>query len=331
MSSELESGAVQEASQFNGDFEVPVDTRIITDTGHSWSEIESGAESEYVEVQDDEWAAKQQQQSGYKADINDAPVENAGPATEDFPADGGDDAGHVTRAKVITKEDVKGEDPKAADAEQEEVLPDRALIAPELAQFLKEQEEPAPNPLEERLARIEQALTASEEAEAEGPQGLEGKLELLLQRIEAAEAREAERVEQEAHDARMRAYREGIMEKVRRESDKFPGLVKLGYEENVYQTLVNELKAGRVASEDEIASKAEAELRTLYTTLKEVYEPTATTSKVPQKQSKPKSQPKTLTQNLSSADTTADIGELIAKHGPQVAAEIVWNRKNRNV
>ena len=220
----------------------------------------------------------------------------------------------------ITKEEVKGEDPKG---EAPIAIPDRVLVAPELAKFLEGNLEPEANPLEERLAAIEAALTPAPEAVS-----FDAASEVAALRAELAE-KDAEAVavrQSEANEAQFRTFKEGIIANLRADEEKYPGIIAAGFEDNVIATLVPLLEAKEAVSEDQVASKAEAKLRALYETLKGAYE-TSPPSEETTESSQEQESPTTLTPDLSAADEPVDIESLLkAGLSHRDAAAQVWDK-----
>jgi len=234
-------------------------------------------------------------------------------------------AAEVWEATVepITTEDVAGKKAEPA----EEVLPDRALVAPELANFIKSNVPKEPSALEVEIREIKNVL--SELRQPATPQEV-SREEVLLQKLEALEAREAQRAQaaeeqaaEEAYEAQVRTLREGVIENIRASKDKFPGLVALGQEEIVFTTLVDRLQKGENVSEEDVASKIEADLKILRDKLNEAYPD----QKPSQDLTPSKAPSKTLTPDLSAGDEPFDLEEAIGKNKKD-AARALWERLN---
>jgi hypothetical protein len=239
----------------------------------------------------------------------------------DFPA------GPSADFPVISKEEVRGTPPEKAEAAP--TVPDRELVAPKLQQYLDSRRVPEPDPLEQRLARIEAALTQPAETGAElSEQQIllqelrETKETLARQAQEAAQREEAERIE-----AQERTLREGLAASLKARETDFPGLLKLKLEGRVYSRLTEELQNGTAVSEDDIASEEEGKVRYLYEQLHEVYgnQPASTKSEEAPK-SEAHTPTTTLTQSLASGEEVQGLDELVSKYGKAEAARIVWER-----
>jgi hypothetical protein len=225
----------------------------------------------------------------------------------------------------ITKEEVKGDRPEP----EQPTIPDRELVAPKIAELLAEKKTPEVSPLEERLARIEAALTqpAPEPEPADVTSQVEELRNLLLSEREEKAAREAEAAESEKWDV----LREGVVANIRGEAEEFPALVALGQEENVYHTVRAELEAGRTVSEYDVASQAESKLRAVYDKLHAAFDPTnQEPSEDPKSSDAVDTTPTTLTPGLSSGDEALDIESLIANGvDRREAARRIWEAKEK--
>lgn len=227
----------------------------------------------------------------------------------------------------ITKEDVRGEKPAAPG---EEPAPAREPVAPKIQQFVEKHKPAVVDPIQERLDRLEALLTKPAE-EPEAPD-VAAEVRNLREQLEEQKREAREAAEQNAIEAEIAALREGMVANLRAEPEKYAGLVAAGYEEYVFNTVYNEQQAGRVVSEDEVASKAEAEVYQLYLNLHEAYKDKTPTSKEDTPSEAPKTETPTLLQEHSTQDEALNIDELIEKYGKHKAADLVWEasqRKNR--
>jgi hypothetical protein len=224
----------------------------------------------------------------------------------------------------ITKEELRGEDREP----EEGVLPDRALVAPEIAEYLKTVEEPetgaAISEIASLRARMEELAAPIPEEPTE--------MQQLLQRFNALEQRDldreqkaSERANQEAEEARFRTFHEGVVGNIRAEEDKYPGLIALSLEGNVSTTLINQLQDGKQVSEYDVASKAETELWELYEVLHALKTKTSEDPE-PSKAPKPTN---TLTPNLTAVDEPWSLEEAMTKGKRQAQAEL-WERIHQN-
>lgn len=228
-----------------------------------------------------------------------------------------------TVEEPITTEDVAGTKAET----KEEVLPDRALVAPELANFIKTNVPKEPSALEQEIREIKTVL--SELRQPATPQDI-SREEVLIQKLEALEAREAQRLQaeeeraaEEAYEAQVRTLKEGVIENVRAAKDKFPALIALGQEELVFTSLVDRLQKGENVSEDDIASKIEADLKVLRDKLNEAYK----TDQPSEDLTPSKAPSKTLTPDLSASDDPFDLDDAIKKN-KKAAAQALWERLN---
>lgn len=219
----------------------------------------------------------------------------------------------------ITTEDVAG-----TKKDEPEALPDRALVAPELANFIKTNVPAEPSVLEKEISEIKTVLSELRQPATPAEVTTE---ERLLQKLEALESRESLRVQEleqkaaeEAYEAQVRTLREGVVENVRASKEKFPGLVALKKEDMVFPELVDRLQKGENVSEDDIASKIEADLKTLWESLNDVY------GQKPSQDKPPSQAPtQTLTPELTASDEPFDLEEAIKKNKKE-AAKAVWER-----
>jgi hypothetical protein len=228
------------------------------------------------------------------------------------------DAPEAPAAEVITKADVAGNKPSDPEA-----VPDRALVAPQIAEFIREQA-PAPQPtgleaeIQDLKAALQQLKAPATAEEASLEQQTLSKLEALEAREAAREAAEAEAREQEAYENRVRAMKDGVVENIRSRKEDFPGLLALEQEETVFNALVQRLQEGTETSEDEVASEVEGGLRTVYETLHKVY---GTTSKAP---AASESQ-RTLSTALEGADEPVDLDSL----SPIERRNAIWRKHSQ--
>ena len=213
----------------------------------------------------------------------------------------------------ITKEDVRGDAP----VEEAPRTPDRELVAPKLKEAIKPA--PEPNPLEQRLASIEQALQP--EPEPAGPTPVEEEVRQLRELILQKEQEAAEQKAQQEHEAQISVFREGVVSNIR-ESNDYPAIVALGWEGKVFEALYAQLQQGADVSEDDVASQAEAELRKSYDLLKKAFEPTTSEEATPSEEPKPK--PTTLTSGLSGNDSPMSTEELYNSTDRATAMKQVW-------
>jgi hypothetical protein len=122
----------------------------------------------------------------------------------------------------------------------------------------------------------------------------------------------------------MNLLREGVVSNIRNDAERFPLLVGLGQEENVYNELVTQLRAGKQVSEDDVASKAEARLQAAFEKMMAVKGGKTTTSQEPAKSEPPKQTP-TLTPTLTASDKPTDVESVLAETGDRRQAAVkVW-------
>ena len=222
----------------------------------------------------------------------------------------------------ITKEELRGEEPP------EDVLPDRALVAPQIEEYIKSHKETTTDPTLSEVAalraRLEELATPKPEEPTE--------MQVLVDKISALEERDIQRHQdtlekeaQEAQDARFRTFKEGVVGNIRAQEDKYPGLIALSLEDNVFNTTYNLLEAGEHTSEDIVASKAEEELWGIYETLHAIKNKTSED----QEPSKTPNVPTTLTPNLTAVDEPWSLEESMKKGKKQAQAEL-WQRLQLN-
>jgi uncharacterized membrane protein len=223
----------------------------------------------------------------------------------------------------ITKEELRGEEPPKEDSP---VLPDRALVAPEIAEYFQTNKETEQDPALSELASLRARL---EELAAPAPEE-PSEMQRLLQKIEDLESRDLEReraareqAEAEAEEARMRTLRDGVVENLRAEPDKYPGLLTLSLEGSVYNTIVQEQGA---RSEYEVASEAEEQVWDLYEKLHAIKTRTTSDQEQPSEATKPIT---TLTPNLTADDEPWSLEDAMSKGKRQAQAEL-WARVHAN-
>lgn len=214
----------------------------------------------------------------------------------------------------ITKDEVKGVKPGEEPKE-------RKLVAPEVQEFINKGKPPETNPLEERLARIEAALSAPTE-EAPKP-GLEDEVRALKQALLEKEQREEQARAEAEREQSLQTFREGVVSNIDDQPDRFPFLIALGMQTEVFNTLIARLEAGESVSEDDIASEAEAKYAEAFEKMQQAR---TTTKSQERPASEPKTQP-TLTPSLSGAEGPNDIDTIMesAKGDRRAAAAQLWN------
>jgi hypothetical protein len=222
-----------------------------------------------------------------------------------------------TAAAPITKEDVRGEDPKP----EAPSLPDRALVTGQLSE-LYASETKAADPIMDRLAQLEESLVPK--VEPEHPEVYKEiqslRAELARRDEEAAEAAAAEE-----REARKRTIREGFVEALR-ESEDFPAIVAAGYEEKLFEQLDAAQQAGEDISEETLLSDTEASLWSLYETLHALKNPTTSEEAAPS-ETPEHSTPKTLTPTLTAQDSAQDVESLLQGGvDRKAAAAELWSR-----
>ena len=220
-------------------------------------------------------------------------------------------------ASPITAEDVSGEEPAEEPKE-------RSLVAPQIAAALAKDAPAIPDALAERLSAIEAMLKpAAEPVAATIEAEVAGLKEIILsQQADAAAA--AATIED---DARWSLLKDGVVSNIRDAKDRYPLLVGLHQEENVYNELRLQLAEGKTVSEDDIASQAELKLQAAFDAMqlaKGVLDATPSQDPEPSQPTPPST---TLSPTLSSGDATADVETLLVKNKGdtrQVAAEL-WD------
>lgn len=221
----------------------------------------------------------------------------------------------TAKPQPITKEDVRGTDPKP-DAP---VIPDRALVISQLNDLYADTT-PSVDPIQEKLAALEESLVPRPEPENPAVYNEIQKLRAELERRdrEAIEAEQA--VEREA---RLRTVREGFVESIESTED-FPAIKAAGFAEKVFDQLHAAQQAGEEVSEEELLSKTEADLWNLYEVLHAVRTPT-TSEEAPVSQTP--TQTPTLTPSLTATDAPRDLESIYADvRGDRRAAAVeVWN------
>lgn len=220
-----------------------------------------------------------------------------------------------TVAAPITKDDVRGKDPKAAEAAP--VIPDRALVTGQLEELYADTT-PKSDPLLDRLAQLEQSLVPTPEPEHPG---VHAELVKLREELAARDEAAAEAVRAEEREARLRTVREGFVESLR-ETDSFPGIVAAGFEEKVFEKIHAAQQSGEEVSEEKILSDTESELWALYEVLHTVKAPTQSEEPT---QSEATQTP-TLTPTLTAEDNAATVEDLLSGGDRVSAAAEVWAR-----
>lgn len=225
----------------------------------------------------------------------------------------------MENATPITKEEVRGDrEPEPA------TVPDRVLVAPELTKLIEAQAAaPEPTATESRLAAIEAALTPA--AEAPPAPDLTQEVAALRDLILSDRADAAAAVEQQELDSQFTALKEGVIANIRSAPERFPALIALDQEENVYHTLVGKLKAGEAVSEDDIASEANAKLMAVYERIHSAVTGKTEPSEEPQSSDAVDTDTTTLTPTLTGTDTPQSIDSLINSGlSRREAAARVW-------
>jgi len=221
-----------------------------------------------------------------------------------------------TVSAPISKEAVRGDNPKAAEAAP--VLPDRVLVTGQL-EALYADSTPAADPIAERLQALEQSLVPTQEPEH--PEVYK-ELVALREELAARDAEALEAVKTEEREARLRTVREGFVESLR-ESPDFPGIVAAGFEEKVFAKIHAAQQAGEEVSEETILSETETELWQMYDILH------AAKSSTTSEEAPPSETPSTptLTPSLTATDEASTVEDLIAGGGDRKAAAAeLWAR-----
>lgn len=216
-------------------------------------------------------------------------------------------------AAPITKDDVRGDDPKP----EAPSLPDRALVTGQLRDIYSTGQTHS-DPIADRLAALEDSLVPRPE-----PEHPEVYKEIQALRAELAQRDEAakEAAIAEEREARLRTLREGFVESLR-ESTDFPAIVAAGFEEKVFNTINAKQLAGEDVSEETILSDTETELWQMYDLLNAVKNPT--TSDEPTQSETP--QTPTLTPTLTAEDNAATVEDLLQGNDRKAAAAELWAR-----
>lgn len=215
----------------------------------------------------------------------------------------------------ITTEDVKGDEPT-------EEKKERVLVAPEIVKALAEKTPVIPDALSDRLSAIEALLAPKTDAE---PTTIEAEVADLKDIILSQQAEATKATEDAADKSRWDLLRDGVISNIRAEKERFPLLIGLHQEENVYHELRLQLSEGKTVSEDDVASKAEAKLQAAFDAMKLAQGVIdAPPSKDPE-QSETTPTP-TLSPSLSSGDAPVNVDAIIAETGDrrQAAAEL-WD------
>jgi hypothetical protein len=226
------------------------------------------------------------------------------------------------KSAPITKEELRGEENAKEDSP---VLPDRALVAPEIAEYFQAHKEPETDSTAAAVAKLQSRL---EELAAPTPE-VPSEMQSVLEKLAALESRDLERTqmaaekqEQEDEEARMRTMREGIVGNIRAEPEKYAGLLALSLEDSVYNTIVQE-KGAR--SEYDVAGKAEEEVWDLYEKLHAIKNATS-------EQAQSSETPKpitTLTPDLTADDEPWSLDKAMEKGKREAQAEL-WARVHAN-
>lgn len=171
----------------------------------------------------------------------------------------------------IKEEEVaKQEDPAAP-----KKLPDRALVAKDLANFLRSQQQKTPNPLEQEAAQLRNMLEKMNKPKEElsFEQQVAYKLEAIERRLVEDKLEQERAKAQERYEKELNSYAERTSEYIRSRKNDYPGIVALGREEFVFNELFSLAEQGQELSEDDVASQLEKGLRADYEILKSIYEP----------------------------------------------------------
>jgi ribosome-binding protein aMBF1 (putative translation factor) len=218
--------------------------------------------------------------------------------------------------KPITTEDVAG------DKEAPETLPDRALVAPDITNFIQANITKEPSTIETQISEIKGILDAATQPQPEAPSGETA----ILAKLEALEQRDQERSDKEAHDkaeveydAKVRTLREGVVETIRADKEKYPTIVALEQEGQVFTNLVKLLEQGEAVSEHDVASKLETDLLELKDKMNKIGQ-TETPSK---EETPPSKAPQTLTPDLTAADEPFSLEDF---SNQKDAAAALWER-----
>ena len=261
----------------------------------------------------------------YKIEYDDEPSASAAPERHELATGGTDrraEAAKIWEAQVqktekaepIKKEEVSGTAPD----EPPKTLPDRALVAKDLSEFIKSKK-PVEDPVVQQAKRLEEALNQIQ-ASPEPPPSFEDavmqKLAVLEERETLREQREAEAQAKADYDAQMEQYRTKIVSNIKARETDYPALLALGREESVVEQLLAALDAGKDISEDDVASDIEKGLWT-------IYEKMASLSDKPSKE-KPKlsTQPKQTQPTPSKSDDF----DLHVAPGKKAAQAALWDR-----
>ena len=186
----------------------------------------------------------------------------------------------------ITKKDVAGE------ASDDEVapLPDRALVAPDLGEFLRSKAPAITNPIQEQAERLEQALNQIQTPEP-APMSFEDAIMAKIEGLETGllqrDQKQAEEKAQREYDTKINTFRTKIVENIRSAKESYPAIISLGREDAVATELVAALERGEDVSEDDIASEIEKGLWTMYESM------TPLSGKPSKEKTKPSAKPTT--------------------------------------
>jgi hypothetical protein len=174
-----------------------------------------------------------------------------------------------TVAKPIEEEDIAEEPEEDAPV----ALPDRTLVAKNMAEFLRAKRE-APNPLAEQAERIEAAINKLQKPKENlsFEQLVAHKLETIEKRMERRELEEAQRREQETYEKQMTDYSKQVSDYLTSKKEDYPGIVALGRTDAVFNQLYSFIEAGQDVSEADVARAMEDQLRVDFNKLKSVYD-----------------------------------------------------------
>lgn len=167
----------------------------------------------------------------------------------------------------ITREAVSG---KPDDAEPD-ALPDRALVAGDLAAFMRSRAIEEENPVVVQAKRIEEAL---EKIQTPAPEPVAFE-DQVIAKLGALEQRELEREQkaeqariQSEYDAKMDSYREQIVSNIKSREKDFPALIALGREDYVVSEVLAAIEAEKELSEVDVASDIEKGLWEIFNKMK---------------------------------------------------------------
>jgi hypothetical protein len=226
----------------------------------------------------------------------------------------------------ITKKDVSGKDPDAPS----DVLPDRALVAPSLREFLKAKAPVITNPIVEQADRLEQALTAIQTPAPE-PMSFE---DTILSKIEGLEQGMQERAQKEAddkakaeYDNEINTFRTRIVKSIQDRKEDFPALIALGREEAVVNELLAAAERDEELSEVDVASEIEKGLWTMYENMSPLSD---TKSKDKTKPSAKQTTTSPTKDDIPDPPVKVDDFALHTAQGKKAAQEALWNNIIQN-